>query len=76
MVTDPQLGPHLAHWGINMVEMEKTEKTMAELQARRRPGGGRRRRALFWGGGIKRGAAHRTAFCFSQGQQDLAGPRP
>ena len=23
---------HLAHWGINMVGMQKTEKTMAELQ--------------------------------------------
>lgn len=23
---------HLAHWGINMMSMHKTEKTMAELQ--------------------------------------------
>ena len=23
---------HLAHWGINMMAMQKTEKTMAELQ--------------------------------------------
>ena len=23
---------HLAHWGINMMSMQKTEKTMAELQ--------------------------------------------
>lgn len=32
MVTDPLLAQHLAHWGINMMQMEKTEKTMAELQ--------------------------------------------
>lgn len=32
MVEDPLLGEHLAHWGINMLQMEKTEKTMAELQ--------------------------------------------
>lgn len=32
MVLDPLLGHHLAHWGINMMVMEKTEKTMAELQ--------------------------------------------
>lgn len=32
MVTDPLLKEHLAHWGINMMQMEKTDKTMAELQ--------------------------------------------
>lgn len=32
MVIDPELNKHLAHWGINMVQMEKTEKTMNELQ--------------------------------------------
>ncbi|KAK9828649.1 hypothetical protein WJX72_001313 [[Myrmecia] bisecta] len=32
MVIDPKLGEHLAHWGINMLSMSKTEKTMAELQ--------------------------------------------
>ncbi|GAX82603.1 hypothetical protein CEUSTIGMA_g10029.t1 [Chlamydomonas eustigma] len=32
MVSDPHLADHLAHWGINMMQMEKTEKTMAELQ--------------------------------------------
>ncbi|KAG1658938.1 hypothetical protein FOA52_007130 [Chlamydomonas sp. UWO 241] len=32
MVTDPFLADHLAHWGISMMQMEKTEKTMAELQ--------------------------------------------
>lgn len=32
MVIDPDLDKHLAHWGINMVQMEKTEKTMNELQ--------------------------------------------
>ncbi len=32
MVEDPQLARHLAHWGINMLAMEKTEATMAELQ--------------------------------------------
>ncbi|MEW5315258.1 MAG: hypothetical protein WDW38_006701 [Sanguina aurantia] len=32
MVTDPDLAQHLSHWGINMMQMEKTEKTMAELQ--------------------------------------------
>lgn len=33
MVIDPLLKEHLAHWGINMMQMEKTDKTMAELQA-------------------------------------------
>jgi len=32
MVEDPGLGAHLAHFGINMMNMEKSEKTMAELQ--------------------------------------------
>ena len=32
MVLDKRLEAHLAHWGINMVQMEKTEKTMTELQ--------------------------------------------
>eukprot|EP00945_MAST-04E_sp_MAST-4E-sp1_P007264 g7264.t1 len=32
MVTDPDLAKHLAHWGINIMQMEKTEKSMAELQ--------------------------------------------
>ena len=31
MVEDPNLGKHLEHWGINMMKMEKTEKTMAEI---------------------------------------------
>ncbi|GIM06941.1 hypothetical protein Vretimale_11173 [Volvox reticuliferus] len=33
MVTDPHLAQHLAHWGIDIMKMEKTEKTMSELQA-------------------------------------------
>ncbi|KAL4452659.1 hypothetical protein ABPG75_008321 [Micractinium tetrahymenae] len=32
MVVDPHLARHLAHWGINMMQMEKTEKTIAELE--------------------------------------------
>ncbi len=32
MVLDPRLAEHLAHWGINVLQMEKTEKTMAELE--------------------------------------------
>jgi len=32
MVENPKLAEHLKHWGINMMVMEKTEKTMAELQ--------------------------------------------
>ena len=32
MVTDPLLAEHLAHWGINVMQMQKTEKSMAELQ--------------------------------------------
>ena len=30
--TDPELGKHLAHWGINIAEREKTEKSLTELQ--------------------------------------------
>ena len=32
MVIDPKLSVHLQHWGINMLAMEKTDKTMAEMQ--------------------------------------------
>ncbi|WIA38801.1 hypothetical protein OEZ86_002085 [Tetradesmus obliquus] len=32
MVQDSKLAAHLAHWGINMMQMEKTAKTMAELE--------------------------------------------
>lgn len=32
LVTDPKLKEHLRHWGIDMDTMEKTVKTMAELQ--------------------------------------------
>jgi ubiquitin carboxyl-terminal hydrolase 5/13 len=32
MVEDPNLAVHLAHFGINMNKMEKTEKTMCELE--------------------------------------------
>eukprot|EP00189_Rhodosorus_marinus_P011035 CAMPEP_0184740530 /NCGR_PEP_ID=MMETSP0315-20130426/3515_1 /TAXON_ID=101924 /ORGANISM="Rhodosorus marinus, Strain UTEX LB 2760" /LENGTH=798 /DNA_ID=CAMNT_0027210223 /DNA_START=93 /DNA_END=2486 /DNA_ORIENTATION=- len=32
MVTDPFLAEHLAHWGINMQILEKTEKTMSEME--------------------------------------------
>jgi ubiquitin carboxyl-terminal hydrolase 5/13 len=28
MVEDPLLAQHLSHWGINMMSMEKTEKSM------------------------------------------------
>lgn len=31
MVLDPHLAKHLSHWGINMMSMEKTEKTMDEI---------------------------------------------
>lgn len=30
--TDPELGKHLAHWGINLAEREKTEKSLTEMQ--------------------------------------------
>jgi len=32
MVIDPKLSDHLAHWGINLTKMTKTEKTMIELE--------------------------------------------
>lgn len=32
MVEDPHLAQHLAHFGINITQMEKTDKTMAELE--------------------------------------------
>ena len=32
LVLDPLLKQHLAHWGIDMDTMEKTAKTMSELQ--------------------------------------------
>ena len=32
MVEDPNLSIHLAHWGINMMKMEKTERSMADLE--------------------------------------------
>lgn len=32
MVEDPKLAEHLSHWGINMLAMQKTEKTMAEAE--------------------------------------------
>lgn len=32
MVEDPLLKDHLAHWGINIANMEKTEKSMVELE--------------------------------------------
>ncbi|KAI7836344.1 hypothetical protein COHA_009767, partial [Chlorella ohadii] len=31
MVLDPHLARHLSHWGINMMQMEKSDKTMAEM---------------------------------------------
>ncbi|KAM5465749.1 ubiquitin C-terminal hydrolase Ubp14 [Microsporum ferrugineum] len=30
--TDPELAQHLSHWGINIAEQEKTEKSLTELQ--------------------------------------------
>lgn len=32
MVEDPELIQHLSHWGINIANMEKTEKSMVELE--------------------------------------------
>ena len=32
MVEDPNLDKHLAHWGINMMNMEKTDRSMADLE--------------------------------------------
>jgi hypothetical protein len=34
MVLDPYLKQHLKHWGIDMDRMEKSAKTMADLQVR------------------------------------------
>ena len=31
MVTDPLLAEHLAHWGINIMQLEKSDKTVAEM---------------------------------------------
>ena len=31
LVVDPKLAEHLAHWGIDVMKMEKTEKSMAEV---------------------------------------------
>lgn len=30
--TDPELATHLAHWGINLMERQKTEKSLMEMQ--------------------------------------------
>jgi len=30
--TDPEVSSHLAHWGINIAEREKTEKSLTEMQ--------------------------------------------
>lgn len=32
MVEDPNLAVHLSHWGINISKLEKTEKSMVELE--------------------------------------------
>jgi ubiquitin carboxyl-terminal hydrolase 5/13 len=32
MVSDPKLAEHLSRWGINIMDLEKTDRTMAELQ--------------------------------------------
>ncbi|CAF1332154.1 unnamed protein product [Adineta steineri] len=32
MVEDPNLAEHLSHWGINMMNMEKTDQSMADLE--------------------------------------------
>lgn len=32
MVLDPKLVEHLAHWGVNITQMKKTEKSMIELE--------------------------------------------
>lgn len=31
---DPKLAEHLAWWGIDIMKLEKTDKTMAELEVR------------------------------------------
>lgn len=33
-VQDPKLAEHLARWGIDVLKVEKTDKTMAELEVR------------------------------------------
>lgn len=35
MVLDPWLADHLSHWGINMIKMQKSDKSMTELQIER-----------------------------------------
>lgn len=32
MVLNPKLGEHLAHWGIHVAQMKKTEKSMVEIE--------------------------------------------
>jgi ubiquitin carboxyl-terminal hydrolase 5/13 len=32
MVTDPNLQKHLEHWGIDIMQMEKTDKSLAEME--------------------------------------------
>lgn len=32
MVEDKNLAIHLSHWGINMLKMEKSDRTMADLE--------------------------------------------
>lgn len=32
VVQDPKLAEHLARWGIDVLKVEKTDKTMAELE--------------------------------------------
>jgi ubiquitin carboxyl-terminal hydrolase 5/13 len=32
MVEDPNLAVHLSHWGINMHKMEKSDRSMADLE--------------------------------------------
>ena len=31
-MNDSKLGEHLAHWGIDVMKMEKTDKTLAEME--------------------------------------------
>ena len=32
MVEDTNLSSHLSHWGINMMNMEKSDRSMADLE--------------------------------------------
>ena len=32
LVIDPHLGKHLAHWGIDIMKLDKTEKTLGEME--------------------------------------------